>query len=372
MTTLQKTFALLAVAVGLVLIWFLQPILTPFLAGIALGYLGDPLVDRLETWKVNRTLGVFIVFVVFLAAFATILLVMVPLLVNEMAALVRQLPAFVAWLQETIGPYLLRMFGMDPFDISTEDIALRIRDNWQEAGGVLSAILAYVTRSGYAFLTALGTVALTPVVAFYLMRDWDHIVGRIREMVPRDMEASFVNLAGECDEVLSAFLRGQMLIMFLLGCIYSLGLYLVGLELAILIGMLAGLLSLVPYLGFVIGIASALLAAIFQFQELVPLLFVVLVFVVGQLLEGSVLTPWLVGDKIGMHPVAVIFAVLAGGQLFGFVGILMALPVAAVIMVFLRHLHRRYIASEYYMLSEEAGAGSAGAGSKKSRGEPPS
>ncbi len=353
MTTLQKTFGLLLIAVSLVLIYFLQPILTPFLAGAILGYLGDPLVDRLERFKVNRTIGVFVVFAVFFAVFATVILVVVPLVVRELAALIRDIPLFIRWLQETSGPFMMQTFGIDPFDIKLDNITTRLKENWQEAGGVVGAVIREVTKSGFAFLTALGTVALTPVVAFYIMRDWDEIMERIRESVPRDMEAQFVSLVRECDEVLAAFLRGQLLIMFLLGCIYSVGLYLIGLELAILIGMLAGLASIVPYMGFIVGIAAAMLAAIFQFQDLVSLVYVVIVFGIGQLMEGSVLTPWLVGDKIGMHPVAVIFAVLAGGQLFGFVGILLALPVAAVIMVFLRHLHRSYMASEYYTARSE-------------------
>ena len=220
----------------------------------------------------------------------------------------------------------------------------------------MPGVLSNVTQSSFAFLNAVGMIGLTPVVAFYLMRDWDDIVQRIHEMVPRDVEPVFVRLVGECDEVLGAFLRGQLLIMFLLGCIYAVGLYFVGLELAILIGMLAGLASIVPYLGFVVGIIAATLAALFQFQDPLYLGYVAIVFGIGQVMEGWVLTPWLVGDKIGLHPVAVIFAVLAGGQLFGFVGILLALPVAAVIMVFVRYLHDSYIRSEYYGSSEEAAA----------------
>ena len=213
---------------------------------------------------------------------------------------------------------------------------------------MVGAIFGYMTRSGMAFLTALGSLALTPVVAFYMMRDWNDIMAGARAMIPRRVEARVVGLARQCDEVLAAFLRGQLLIMFLLGCIYSTGLFLIGLELALLIGILAGLMSIVPYLGFIVGIAAALLTALFQFQDLMSLVYVALVFGFGQLLEGSVLTPWLVGDRIGLHPVAVIFAVLAGGQLFGFTGILLALPLAAVVMVFVRHLHRSYIASGYY------------------------
>ena len=196
--------------------------------------------------------------------------------------------------------------------------------------------------------------ALIPVVAFYLLRDWDLLVERIHNMIPRQFEVTAVNLIKECDEVLSAFMRGQLLIMFLLGCIYALGLSIIGLDLALLIGMLAGLASLVPYLGFIVGILAASIAAVLQFQEPLPLLYVLLVFGFGQLLEGSVMTPMLVGDRIGLHPVAVIFAILAGGQLFGFVGVLLALPIAAVIMVFVRHIYDRYKDSHYYEVRDES------------------
>ena len=180
------------------------------------------------------------------------------------------------------------------------------------------------------------------------MRDWDSLMARLVALVPRDMEREVRRLAGECDEVLSAFLRGQMLIMVILGLVYAIGLFFVGLDLAFLIGMIAGLASIVPYLGFIVGFGAAAVAALFQFGDPLMLVWVLAVFGVGQALEGMVLTPLLVGDRIGLHPVAVIFAILAGGQLFGFVGILLALPVAAVVMVFVRHLHGRYLASEYY------------------------
>ncbi|MBO6556931.1 MAG: AI-2E family transporter [Pseudomonadales bacterium] len=355
MTTLQKTFALLLMAVSLVLIYFLQPILAPFLAGIVLGYLGDPIVDRLETYKLPRSVGVIVVFLVFGVIIGAAVLVILPLVVGEFIKLIRDIPAALAWLQQTASPFLVAQFGVDPFDVKLDTVAARIVENWQEAGGVVGTILSQVTHSGFAFLAAVGVVGLTPVVAFYIMRDWDDIVLQIREIVPREMEPTFVRLCTECDEVLGAFLRGQLLIMCLLGCIYAIGLYMVGLDLAILIGMLSGLASIVPYLGFFVGIIAATLAALFQFQEPIYLLYVAMVFAVGQALEGWVLTPWLVGDKIGLHPVAVIFAVLAGGQLFGFVGILLALPVAAVIMVFVRHLLGSYIRSDYYFRSDDSG-----------------
>lgn len=348
MTTLQKTFALLFIALALVLIYFLQPILTPFLAGMILAYLGDPLVDKLETVKINRAVGVLIVFLVFGSIIASGLLVVLPMVAREIGALIRDFPAFLTWLQETLSPWLVSTFGIDPFDVNIDRVATQVMENWQKAGGVAGALIGQVTQSGFAFLGFVGIVGLTPVVAFYMMRDWDDIMLRIREMVPRDIEPTFVQLVLECDEVLGAFLRGQLLIMFLLGCIYSVGLYLVGLDLAVLIGMLAGLASIVPYLGFFVGIIAAAMAAIFQFHDISYLGYVAIVFGLGPALEGWVLTPWLVGDKIGLHPVAVIFAVLAGGQLFGLVGILLALPVAVVVMVFIRYLHNSYINSEFY------------------------
>jgi predicted PurR-regulated permease PerM len=348
MSTLEKTFALLLLGGALVAIYLLQPILTPFLVGIGLAYLGDPIVDRLERRGVGRTIGVLIVFTAFLMVFAGSLLVVVPVLFRETGALIRDIPAFVSWLQQTASPYLVETFGIDPFDLNLDALKTRITSDWQNTGGILGQVLSEITASGLALITTIANIALTPVVAFYMLRDWDQVMQRIREMIPRDMVDSTVGLLTECDEVLSAFLRGQMLIMILLGGIYALGLAVAGLKLAFLIGMLAGLASIVPYLGFFVGIVAASLAALFQFQDTIHLVYVGVIFAVGQLLEGMVLTPWLVGDRIGLHPVAVIFAVLAGGQLFGFVGVLLALPVAAVIMVFVRHLHLSYINSEYY------------------------
>ena len=190
---------------------------------------------------------------------------------------------------------------------------------------------------------------LVPVVCFYLLRDWDLIMAKLRTLLPRRREDTVMALMRECHEVIGAFLRGQLLVMLALAVVYSAGLMLVGVELGLLIGVLAGLASIVPYMGFVVGIGAAVIAVLFQFGlELYPLLGVAAVFTVGQMMEGMLLTPLLVGDRIGLHPVAVIFAVLAGGQLFGFTGVLLALPVAAVIMVLLRHVHDLYKLSDLY------------------------
>ncbi|MBI4005194.1 MAG: AI-2E family transporter, partial [Gammaproteobacteria bacterium] len=205
-----------------------------------------------------------------------------------------------------------------------------------------------ITQSGQVLLGWLAYLLLIPVVTFYLLRDWDILVNKIHELIPSQYSQLVTRLARDCDDVLAEFLRGQLLVMLGQGIIYSIGLWLAGLEVALLIGMLAGLVSFVPYLGFIVGISAAAIAALVQFNDVIHLVYVILVFGIGQMIEGMVLSPWLVGDRIGLHPVAVIFAVMAGGQLFGFFGVLLALPVAAVIVVLLRHLRSHYLQSSFY------------------------
>jgi predicted PurR-regulated permease PerM len=197
-------------------------------------------------------------------------------------------------------------------------------------------------------LAWLANLVLIPVVTFYLLRDWDILIARIDELLPRQYQPIVAKLAKDSDDVLASFLRGQFMVMLALGAIYSVGLWFIDLKLALLIGMMAGLVSFVPYLGFILGIIAASVAVLLQTQELMQLIPVFIVFGIGQALEGMVLTPLLVGDRIGLHPVAVIFAVLAGGQLFGFVGILLALPVAAVLAVLLRYAHGQYKSSSIF------------------------
>lgn len=348
MSSTQKTIILISVIGIFLLIYLLKPILAPFLAGLLIAYLGDPLVDRLEEKGLRRTLGVCVVFVVFALLSTAVILILVPMLGREVSALVREIPTFINWLQDTIRPLLFNVLGVNLFDIPTSELKQSLMDNWQQAGGMIGGFITEMTKSGVVLMIWIANIGLMPVVAFYLMRDWDHLMQNIREMLPRQVEKKTVSLVIECDEVLSAFFRGQLLIMFILGCTYALGLWMIGLDLAILIGMLSGLASIVPYMGFIVGILAATLAALFQFQDLIHIVYVVAVFGVGQAMEGWFLTPLLVGDRIGLHPVAVIFAILAGGQLFGFVGVLLALPVAAVIMVFVRDIHSRYKQSDLF------------------------
>lgn len=354
MSDSQKWFLLAGLGFGGVLLYLLSPVLTPFLVAAVLAYIGDPLVDRLEARKLSRTLSVVTVFLTLIMLLLLLLVILIPMLERQVALLISKLPQYLQWLQHTAIPALSAHLGFEEPILDLVALQESLREQWQQAGGAMKGVVGVLSRSGITLLAWLANLVLIPVVTFYMLRDWDIMVARIHELVPRRYEAVVARLAIASDEVLGAFLRGQMTVMLALGMIYSIGLSIVGLELAVLIGMLAGVVSFVPYLGFIVGIVAAGVAALMQFQEVMPLLYVVIVFGIGQMIEGMVLTPLLVGEKIGLHPVAVIFSVLAGGQLFGFVGVLLALPVAAVVMVFLRYTHERYVSSTLYTESESS------------------
>ena len=335
-------------------VYFLHPILTPFLVAIVLAYMFDPVVDRLERLGLSRTWGVVTVFTLFTVIVTALVLVLVPLLAKQLMKLYQLAPQVLDWLQHTAMPWAQSKFGLSDGFWKFDKIKAAITEHMGEASDVVGVVLSQATASSLALIGFLANLVLIPVVAFYLLRDWDIMLAKIRGLLPRDREEQIVSLAKECHDVLGAFVRGQLLVMLALGVIYSAGLMLVGLELGLLIGLMAGIAAIVPYMGFIIGIGAALIAGLFQFGgDLYPMLGIVAVFMVGQALEGTVLTPLLVGDKIGMHPVAVIFAILAGGELFGFTGVLLALPVAAVIMVLVRHVQDLYKDSQVYKGSED-------------------
>lgn len=330
------------------LFYLLHPILLPFVLGGLIGYLGDPLVDILERRGLGRALGVALVFLLFTAVLALGLLVAIPALLNQVDALVAKVPDIYRWVTQTLVPWVQSKLSVPAAHLPQIDWTAQLADNWQSLGKTTAKTLRSLTGSGAGVLALLFNLALVPVVAFYLMRDWDIMMAKLLRMLPRAWQHNTVAMVGEADEVLGAFIRGQLLVMLSLGIIYSLGLWMVGVQLALVLGMVAGLASIVPYLGFIVGIASSLLVAYFQFQDWTALLLVALVFAIGQVLESVLLTPVLVGDRIGLHPVAVIFALMAGGQLAGFVGVLVALPLSAVLMVFMRHAVAYYRASDLY------------------------
>ncbi len=341
----SRRWQMLAITVVIaLLVWLLAPVLMPFAIAAMLAYLGDPMANRLERLGIGRTLAVSIVFVVLILIIGASLLLLVPLIARQIENLVQNFPSYVEWARDTALPWLQTRLHLDPSAFDTDRLMAEIKENI----GSIGSVIGKLSRSGFGVVMWLTNLVLIPVVWFYLLRDWDRLVLWIDRMLPRSIEPTIAHLARESDAVLGAFVRGQLLVMLALAIYYGAALTLVGISVGPLIGMVAGLLSFVPYLGFITGFAAAIIASLVQHGDWTHLLMVVGVFVVGQLLEGYVLVPRLVGEKIGLHPVAVIFAVLAGGYLFGFLGVLLALPAASVILVLLRYLAQRYKQSDLY------------------------
>ena len=342
-----KLWWLAIVAMSGWLMYLLAPVLAPFFVSAILAYLADPIADKLEEKGLSRTTAVVIVFAGLSLVVLLLLLVLMPLLITQLGALITRMPEYFLLLQTVLTSWLVKL-GLPADTLAIENLRETMTAYWSEVGQVMGGVMGYVSRSGVAALQVLANVVLIPVLTFYLLCDWDLLVSRFRALLPRKHAARVIGLSLECDSMLAAFMRGQILVMIALSIIYSVGLSLIGLELGLLLGVIAGIVSFVPYLGLIVGICLAGVAAFFQFHSWLPVAEVVAVFTVAQVLESTVLTPRLVGDRIGLHPVVVIFAVLAGGQLFGFAGLLLALPVAAVCMVLLRHAHQQYLDSELY------------------------
>lgn len=330
------------------LLYLLSPILMPFAAGALLAYLGNPLVSRLMQLGMKRTWAVSLSFFSLVLSLTVALVLVFPLLWQQIVYLESRLPRVLRWFNREGIPWIEKHLHIQIDRLDMDLIGEWLSSYWVEAGSAAGNVLTQVAKSSMDILALGGMLALIPVVTFYLLLDWDDLLDRIRNLIPRNLEPRISLMARECDEVLAAFLRGQLMVMVALGVVYAVGLQIVGLKLALMIGLLAGLGSIIPYFGFAIGIVSATAAALVQFGSFQAVLMVWMVFAVGQAIEGWILQPYLVGDKIGLHPVAVIFAIMAGGQLFGFVGMLLALPAAAVIMVLLRHAHERYQQSRLY------------------------
>lgn len=344
---------ILLIAGVLLLIYLLKPILAPFLIAAILAYICSPLVDRLGNLKlgkfsIGRTVGTVLVMLLLVGIVTALVLIVVPLLQKELVLVIQRLPSYISALSERLDPWLMKHFGV-ALAIDTAQIRDMLAQNWKTASNYVGQFLATVSSHGLVLLGWIVNLLLVPVVLFYLLRDWHGLVERVAKLLPRRWYAKTSSIAGEIDLVLAEFLRGQLSVMLLMSAFYAAGLWLTGLELAIPIGLVAGLLGFVPYLGITTGIVLATLAAALQFSSIGQLIPVFVVFGAGQALEGMLLTPLLVGDRIGLHPVVVIFSLLAGGQLFGFAGILLALPVSAAIAVGLRHVKRSYLASDAYL-----------------------
>lgn len=362
----QARFWLLFGAAFFLLIWLFSGILLPFVAGMAVAYFLDPVADRLEAAGFNRTLATTVITVLFFLVFILVLVLIVPLIGSQLAGFLQRLPGYLDALRHEVGPYV--QHALDKLAPETvNSVSETIKGQTANAIKWVGNLAGNVLSRGLALLNFLSLVFVTPVVSFYLLRDWDKMVAKIDGFLPRRYADDIRQCAGEIDETLAGFVRGQSTVCLLLGVFYGVGLTLVGLEFGFVIGLMTGILSFIPYVGMLAGFATGVGVALAQFGLSTQLVLVVVVFLLGQMMEGNFLTPKLVGDKVRLHAVWVMFALLAGGALFGLLGVMLAVPVAAVIGVLVRYSLRQYLDSRLYdhgpkTLAATAGATSASAG----------
>ena len=334
-------------AVLIALLYFLSPILAPFLFAAILAYIANPLVSWLERHRVRRALGAVLVMLLVGGLFVLLLLILLPLFIKEVRLLSERLPGFLAQLNDDLVPWIRAKFGAE-LQLDFAGLKKLLGDNLQGADGLGMKLFESLRIGGLAVLGFVVNLLLVPVVLFYLLRDWNGLLAQIGDLLPRPWHARLTGIAAEIDAVLAEFLRGQIAVMLLMSAVYVVGLWLAGLEFALPIGIITGMLVFVPYVGMLIGLLLATLVALMQFHSVSGAVPVWIVFAIGQSLEGMLVTPLLVGKRIGLHPVAVIFALLAFGQIFGFFGVLLALPASAALLVGLRHLGAQYRASSLY------------------------
>jgi predicted PurR-regulated permease PerM len=343
----RQTLMWLSVGVAfLFLLWLLTPVLTPFVAAIIIGYVLNPGVDWMEHRRIPRALGVLVAIVGLGLMIAALVLVVMPILSDQLPLLRERIPALLAKIDAAVGPWLKQMGAGGRLDFAALQTAITTK--FTIGDGATTALLTWLRIGGSALMGWAATLFLIPIVLFYLLLDWHRVVARIGETVPRRWKAEVTEMATEADQLLAQYLRGQLLVMFLLALFYSAGLAIAGFDIALPVGILTGLLVIIPYLGFGLGLALALLAALLQFDGWYGLAAVAAVYGLGQFVESFYLTPRLVGERIGLHPLIVIFALLAFGQLFGFVGILLALPASAILSVVFGRLRRHYLNSSFY------------------------
>lgn len=327
--------------------YLLSPILTPFVAAAILAYICNPVVSRLTQCKLPRALAVILVMIALLIIAVLLLLILLPLLEKEFGNVSTRLPQLIDTARAKFLPHLQQLFGAS---VQWDSSALKnfVSTHWQSAGSIAEKILPWLSNSGGAIVAVVANILLVPVAMFYLLRDWPELIAKLDELIPRHSYEQVRKLAAEADTVLAEFLRGQVAVMLLMSAYYSIALWLTGLEFALPIGIVAGMLVFIPYLGMVTGLLLATLAAAMQFTAFGDVLWVWAAFGAGQLLEGMVVTPRLVGERVGLHPLAVIFALMAFGQVLGFFGVLLALPLSAILLVGLRHIKAWYLTSSMY------------------------
>jgi predicted PurR-regulated permease PerM len=344
----RRAFIWLAIALGIgILLWLLSPVLTPFLLGAILAYILQPGVTWMVRRRVPRSLAALLMMLLFTLVMTLLVLLVLAVIQKEAPQLKQQVPIFFAHVNAWLQPKLAMLGLADSLDFaSIRDLVM----GQLEGSAQTVALYAWtsIRTSGNVMMTVVGNVVLVPLVLFYLLYDWNRMLARAQIVVPRRWLDKTRQLARDMDQMLSQYLRGQLLVMGVLALFYAVALTIARFEIALPVGIFTGLAVFIPYIGFATGLALALLAALLQFGDWYGFGAVAVIYGVGQILENFFLTPRLVGERIGLHPLAVIFALLAFGQLFGFFGVLLALPVSAILSVAMRELRQSYLASTLY------------------------
>lgn len=336
----------LALFIGFLMVF--RTILLPFVAGMALAYFLDPVADRLERIGLSRIWATVVILIAFVIVFLLALVIIVPVLAGQVSEFIARLPVYVSQLQT-----LITSSGNGILPDWVGDQIAAIKENFSkylaEGAGFLGSLFGQIWNSGKALVDILSLFVLTPVVAFYLLLDWDRMVAKVDSWIPRDHVQTVRNIAGEMDDAISGFVRGQGSLCIILALYYGIGLSLAGLNFGLLIGLFSGAVSFIPYIGSILGLILALGVALVQFWPDYPMVALVLaIFFSGQFIEGNILQPKLVGNSVGLHPVWLMFALVAFGALFGFVGLMVAVPAAAVVGVLVRFALARYLDSDLY------------------------
>lgn len=330
-----------------IFLFLISGILLPFVVGIMVAYFLDPAADKLEEWGLSRTLATLFITTLFFSVMVTALSVLLPIIYDQLEILLRSLPQAIVEQQDKLKPVVTHwLYSVDPQLSAT--FSTQVKSLYTSGMTYVLGFVTGVMQSGIALLNLLSLIFVTPVVAFYFLRDWDRMIERIHRMLPRRHAATIREQMGKADETLSGFLRGQTNVCLLLGIFYAIGLTLAGLQGGMLIGLFTGIATFIPYVGMLVGTVVGLVTAYMQFGTWEGVALVAAIFAVGQIIEGNFVAPTLVGDKVGLHPVWLIFGMLAGGKLFGFLGVLLAVPVTAVLGVLVRFLVGVYLESRYY------------------------
>lgn len=345
----QILFWLGALVVTCIILIFLRGMLLPFVAGMILAYLLDPVADRLESWGLGRVLASSLILGAALVLFSLALLLLIPVLSKQLVSFAENLPGYLKNIEQLAqtygGKWLSPLINGDLKALSGNLSAIATKGvSW------LAALLKSIWSGGMALVNVISLMVITPIVAFYMLIDWDRMIEKVDSWLPRDHAPAIREIASGINLSIAGFLRGQGTVCLLLGLFYAIGLTIAGLNFGLLIGLGAGLISFIPYVGSVLGLVISLGVALVQFwPDWVMILVILAIFSAGQFLEGNILSPKLVGSSIGLHPVWLMFALFAFGYLFGFTGLLLAVPLAAAFGVVLRFLLKQYLTSPVYL-----------------------